>query len=80
MDTELEYLQNNCQEFLRKIEDLNEKYLFKEFNVKSIDELKELCKKYVKKLKNKNKQKIQEFRRSQREQKQQQGLGFNEIE
>lgn len=53
VNTELDFLEKNCKDYLIKIDQLKDKELFRELNVKSMDELIELCKKYVKKLKNK---------------------------
>ena len=53
VEKELEYLQENRDELVTKAEELTTAEMLKELQLNSIDELIELCKKYVKKLKNK---------------------------
>ena len=53
VEKELEYLQENRDELVAKAEELTTAEMLKELQLNSIDELIELCKKYVKKLKNK---------------------------
>lgn len=60
VDTELEFLQEHCQEYLKKVEELTQQQLFKELNIESIDELIELCKKYCELLKKRKERKLKE--------------------
>ena len=53
VEEELKYLEEHREELLKRVEELTTQEMLKELQLNSIDELIELCKKYVKKLKNK---------------------------
>ena len=53
VEKELKYLEEHREELIEKAEELTTQEMLKELQLNSIDELIELCKKYVKKLKNK---------------------------
>lgn len=55
VEKELEILEKDYDDLIKRIDDLIEEKMFKEFNVKSMDELLVLLKLYIKKLNNKRK-------------------------
>lgn len=58
VEKELERLEKEREQLLEKARELTNQELLKELNVQSIDELIDLCKKYVKKLKNQKRRKL----------------------
>lgn len=57
IEDELAFLNVNKEDLIDKVKVLEKEGFFKELNVNSINELIELCEKYIKKLKNKNRKK-----------------------
>lgn len=64
IEEELKYLEENKEELEEKAIDLETRELLKELNIHTIQELIDLCKKYVKKLKNKQRSKRQKKEKS----------------
>ena len=77
VNTELKYLEDNCQLFIKRVQDLTNQTLFKELGINSVNELVELCKRYVNKLRNKKIKELRECRKFV--QTQQKGLNENEY-
>jgi hypothetical protein len=67
VDEELKYLQNNCEKLCEKANQLIQSKLLQQLNVKTVDELIVLLKKYRNKLRNKKKRVCSKYRNTSNE-------------